>query len=95
MLTVSQTISERLVEKVDDTIKPQIIHWAAYYVSLFVNLPSICLIIFAGVEDADGIEENFPYRGVHREDYDVSKAMSVLSSADTHHADRVYKQYTL
>jgi len=29
----SQTIAERLVDKVDDDLKPQIIHWAAHYVS--------------------------------------------------------------
>ena len=28
-----QTIAERLVDKVDDTLKPQIVHWAAHYVS--------------------------------------------------------------
>ncbi|EIW70004.1 hypothetical protein TREMEDRAFT_30209 [Tremella mesenterica DSM 1558] len=28
---VLKTISERIVDKVDDTLKPQIIHWAAYY----------------------------------------------------------------
>ncbi|OXB38907.1 hypothetical protein LQV05_003971 [Cryptococcus neoformans] len=28
---VMKTISERLVEKVDDTLKPQIVHWTAYY----------------------------------------------------------------
>ena len=29
----SQTIAERLVDKVDDDLKPQIVHWAAHYVS--------------------------------------------------------------
>ena len=29
----AQTISERLVEKVDDELKKQIVHWTAYYVS--------------------------------------------------------------
>jgi replication factor C subunit 3/5 len=28
-----QTIAERIVDKVDDEMKPQIIHWAAHYVS--------------------------------------------------------------
>ncbi|WWC60954.1 uncharacterized protein I303_103531 [Kwoniella dejecticola CBS 10117] len=28
---VLKTISERIVDKVDDALKPQIIHWAAYY----------------------------------------------------------------
>ncbi|ODN83264.1 hypothetical protein L202_01436 [Cryptococcus amylolentus CBS 6039] len=28
---VLKTISERIVDKVDDTLKPQIVHWAAYY----------------------------------------------------------------
>ena len=31
-LTGEQTIADRLVDKVDDTLKPQIVHWAAYYV---------------------------------------------------------------
>jgi replication factor C subunit 3/5 len=28
-----QTIAERIIEKVDDDLKPQVVHWAAYYVS--------------------------------------------------------------
>jgi replication factor C subunit 3/5 len=36
-----QTIAERLVDKVDDDLKPQIIHWAAHYAS--PSLPSECL----------------------------------------------------
>lgn len=34
MLIIAQTVAERLVEKVDDTLKEQIIHWAAYYVGV-------------------------------------------------------------
>ncbi|ORY28295.1 P-loop containing nucleoside triphosphate hydrolase protein [Naematelia encephala] len=28
---ILKTIAERIVDKVDDTLKPQIVHWAAYY----------------------------------------------------------------
>jgi replication factor C subunit 3/5 len=31
---VLKTVAERIVDKVDDTLKPQIIHWAAYYVGV-------------------------------------------------------------
>lgn len=31
--TDEQTIAERIVDKVDDDLKPQIVHWAAHYVS--------------------------------------------------------------
>lgn len=34
MLIIAKTVAERLVEKVDDTLKEQIIHWAAYYVGV-------------------------------------------------------------
>ena len=32
-----QTIAERIVDKVDDDLKPQVIHWAAHYVSCTVQ----------------------------------------------------------
>ena len=31
---VLKTISERIVDRVDEKLKPQMVHWAAYYVSL-------------------------------------------------------------
>lgn len=34
---ICQTIAERIVEKVDPEMKAQVIHWAAYYVSLSVR----------------------------------------------------------
>ena len=36
-----QTISERIVEKVDDSLKQQIVHWAAHYVSPSVRNPPV------------------------------------------------------
>lgn len=37
VLMILQTIAERVVERVDETIKPDIMHWAAFYVSSPVN----------------------------------------------------------
>ena len=34
---ISQTIADRLVEKVDDELKKQIVHWAAYYVRVHIS----------------------------------------------------------
>lgn len=40
-LTSTQTVADRLIEKVDDDLKPQIIHWAAHYVS-----PHILVVLY-------------------------------------------------
>ncbi len=29
-----QTVADRVIEKVDETLKADIVHWAAFYVSL-------------------------------------------------------------
>ena len=47
----SQTIAERLVDKVDDDLKPQIIHWAAHYVSALS--PSRCVILMVRNSECD------------------------------------------
>lgn len=33
-----QTIADRIVDKVDDVLKPQIVHWAAHYVSRVLEI---------------------------------------------------------
>lgn len=44
-LKLVQTIAERVVERVDETIKPDVMHWAAFYVSdLVIELHSRSLI---------------------------------------------------
>ena len=35
-LSNRQTVAERVVERVDESIKADIMHWAAFYVSIFM-----------------------------------------------------------
>jgi len=37
-----QTVAERVVERVDESLRPEIMHWAAFYVSV---LEAFCLML--------------------------------------------------
>jgi hypothetical protein len=75
-----QTIAERMVEKVDDQLKEQIVHWAAYYVRTSQPLVDEDMVDpRTGTEDEDGLEEDFSHRGVHRKGHDVSRGTNSAS----------------
>lgn len=65
-----QTIAERIVDKVDDEMKPQIIHWAAHYVSSAAVIGGV-IADFAGTAHETRVQEDLPHRGVYRQGHEV------------------------
>jgi hypothetical protein len=55
-----QTVAERVAEKVDDVLKAEVIHWAAFYVSPNVNYAFFqfeCVRIFRRFECGWGVKK--------------------------------------
>jgi hypothetical protein len=65
-----QTIAERIVDKVDDEMKPQIIHWAAHYVSSAAAREGV-KAEWTGIAHETRVQEDLPHRGVHRQGHEV------------------------
>jgi hypothetical protein len=55
---VRQTVAERVVERVDEALKADIMHWAAFYVRFFDDSPEQQFILFLGGSNANWKQEN-------------------------------------
>jgi hypothetical protein len=70
----SQTVADRLVDKVDDILKPEIVHWAAYYVDRLLR--RLYLLTQPGTEDAPRAKEDLPPGSVRCQSDEVCQARS-------------------
>ena len=60
-----QVLSQELMKKMDSTLKPQVIHWAAHYVRARV-LAELC----SGSTMPARHQANFPFRSICCQDYE-------------------------
>ena len=56
-----QTVAERVVERVDEALKADIMHWAAFYVGFLIPVIQVYnLKLFLGGSNAKWEQENLP-----------------------------------
>ena len=56
-----QTVAERVVERVDEALKADIMHWAAFYVKFLIPIiQTHYLKLFLGGSNANWEQENLP-----------------------------------